>query len=142
MYNSWEFLSVIILEVSALMSLISMMPVLAAAGATDSTASMFSSLLIPVAMLGVLYFVMFRPSQKKQKEEAKMRAAIEVGDEVVTIGGIIGIVVSIKDDTMVIETGTDRSKIRMLRAAIQQNNTPREAAAPAKSAKSAKGDKK
>ena len=52
-----------------------------------------------------------------------MRSALEVGDEITTAGGIIGRVVSLKDDTLVIETGSDRSKIRIARWAVQTNNT-------------------
>ena len=52
-----------------------------------------------------------------------MRSKLEVGDEIVTIGGIIGRVVNIKDETIVIETGSDRSKIRITRWAVQQNNS-------------------
>ena len=66
---------------------------------------------------------MIRPQKKREKEVEKMRSSIEVGDEIVTSGGIIGRVVSIREDTIVIETGSDRSKIRIARWAIQQNNT-------------------
>ncbi len=117
------------------MSFVPYLSLLTADGAPEGAGNMFSSLLVPIAMLVVLYFVMFRPSQKKQKEETKMRSSIEVGDEIVTIGGIVGIVVSIKEDTLVVETGSDRSKIRIQRWAIQQNNTPKEEPAPAKAAK-------
>ena len=106
----------------------SMFTLLSADGGLGSS---FSGLLIPILMIAVLYFIMFRPQQKKAKEEAKMRSAIEVGDDVVTIGGLVGTVVSIKDDTLVLETGSDRSKIRICRWAIQQNTTPKEETAPA-----------
>ena len=66
---------------------------------------------------------MIRPQKKREKEVEKMRSSIEVGDEIVTSGGIIGRVVSIREDTIVIETGSDRSKIRIARWAIQQNNS-------------------
>ena len=52
-----------------------------------------------------------------------LRNSIQVGDEIVTAGGIVGLVVSIKEDTVVIETGNDRSKVRIKRWAIQSNET-------------------
>ena len=69
------------------------------------------------------YFFMIRPQKTKEKKDVAMRNAIEIGDEVVTIGGIIGIVMSIKDDTVVVETGSDRSKIRVKKWSIQSNLT-------------------
>ena len=78
------------------------------------------------AMLVVVYLVMFLPQRKQQKKDAQMRASLDVGDEVLTQGGIIGRVVSLKDDTLVIETGSDRVKIRLLRSAIVANTTPKE----------------
>ena len=115
----------------------------AAAGAAGAAGagSMLISLLPMVLIFVVFYFILIRPQKKRDKETAKMRSNLEIGDEVITIGGIIGRVVSLKDDTLVIETGSDRSKIRFLRSAIQQNNTAAErvaaekAAAPAKNAK-------
>lgn len=64
-------------------------------------------------MLVVIYLIMFLPQRKQQKKEAAMRSALEIGDEILTQGGIIGRVVSLKDDTIVIETGSDRVKIRI-----------------------------
>ena len=74
-------------------------------------------------MIVAFYFILIRPQRKKEKETAKMRDKLEVGDIVTTTGGIIGIVVSIKDDSIVIETGNDRSKIRIKKWAIQSNET-------------------
>ena len=78
-----------------------------------------SFLIIMVGLFVVLYFFMIRPQKKREKEEAAMREAIQVGDEVTTIGGIIGKVVSIKDETFVLETTKDRTKIRFLKGAIR-----------------------
>ena len=72
-----------------------------------------------VILVIVFYFFMLRPQKKRQKQEQEMRNALQVGDEVVTIGGIIGRVVSIKDETILIETGSDRAKIRIQRWAVQ-----------------------
>lgn len=82
--------------------------------------------LVPLVLLFVfLYFIMIRPQKKKEKEAKEMRDNLQIGDEVTTIGGIIGIVVR-KDEktgTVVIETGGDRSKIRVKTWAISENNT-------------------
>ena len=90
----------------------------------------------PIIILIVLfYFLLIRPQKKRDKEVQKMRENIEIADEIVTIGGIIGRVVSIKDDTVVIETASDHSKIRMARWSIQQNITATERAAQEQQAK-------
>ena len=75
---------------------------------------------ILVLMLVVMYFVMIRPQKKKDREDAAMRNNLMVGDEITTIGGIIGRVVSIKDETCVIETSRDCTKIRILKSAISR----------------------
>ena len=67
----------------------------------------------------VFYFFMLRPQKKRQKQEQEMRNTLQIGDEVVTIGGIVGRVVSMKDDSLLIETGSDRAKMRIQRWAIQ-----------------------
>ena len=74
-------------------------------------------------MIVVMYFILIRPQRKKQKEEAKMRDNLQVGDEIVTIGGIVGKVVSMKEDSILIETGADRDKVRIMKWAVQLNNT-------------------
>lgn len=76
-----------------------------------------------VLVFVVMYFMLIRPQRKREKEVQKMRSEIEVGDEVVTSGGIVGRVVSIREDHIIIESGSDRSKIRIMRWAIQSNNT-------------------
>ena len=74
-------------------------------------------------LIVVFYFVLIRPQRKRDKEDQKMRNSIQVGDEVITVGGIVGLVVSIKEDTVVIETAGERNKIRIKRWAIQKNET-------------------
>ena len=76
-------------------------------------------LIIMVLMFAVLYFVMIRPQKKQEKKDAEMRQNLAVGDEVTTIGGIIGKVVSIKDETFVLETTKDKTKIRFLKGAVR-----------------------
>lgn len=78
----------------------------------------FLPLIMLVAMLVVMYFFMIRPQKKQERELADMRNNIQVGDEIVTIGGIIGCVVIIKDDKLMLETGNG-SKITILRSAIK-----------------------
>lgn len=83
-----------------------------------SSVSMYSSLIIIVVMFVFMYFVIIRPQRKKDKQQREMLNSLEVGDGVVTIGGIVGRVVSIKDDTVLVETGSDRNKIRFQKSAI------------------------
>lgn len=76
--------------------------------------------LIPMLLIvGVMFFFMFRSQKKQEKEANDMRNNLQIGDEVTTIGGIIGEIVRIKDETVTIETGKDRTKIRILRSAIR-----------------------
>ena len=78
------------------------------------------SLIIPFALIAIVfYFFIIRPQKKQEKEAAQMRDSLQVGDEVTTIGGIIGRVVSIKDETFTLETSRDRTKMRFLRSAIK-----------------------
>ena len=77
-----------------------------------------------ILMLGglllVMYFVMIRPQKKQEKEQNDMRNNLAVGDEITTIGGIIGKIVSIKEETCVIETSHERTKIRILKTAVSR----------------------
>ena len=78
--------------------------------------------LLPFIIIGiiVIFFIMTSRSQKKQEKKVNdMRNNLQVGDEITTIGGIIGKIVSIKEETVTIETGHDRSKIRILRSAVR-----------------------
>ena len=84
-----------------------------------TTTESYISLFFPLAlMLVMLYFMIYRPQKKQEKKDAAMRSSLEIGDQVTTIGGIIGRVVAIKDDTFVLETGADRVKIRFTKNAI------------------------
>jgi len=85
-------------------------------------------ILLLVVMVGVMYFTMIRPQKKRQKEEQAMRDNISIGDEVTTIGGIMGRVVTVKEDSIIIETGADRTKLRIIRTAVGVNNTSQEKA--------------
>ncbi len=113
-----------------------------AASGTTNAAGVGSMLtmLIPLALI-ILFFWLFiiRPEKKRNKEMQDMLSNIQVADEVITNGGIIGRVLSVKEDTVLIETGSDRTKIRVLRSAIAKNNTVHEAPAEAAPAKKKKG---
>ena len=75
--------------------------------------------IVMVVGVGVFfYFFMIRPQKKQEKEINEMRNSLSVGDEITTIGGIIGKVISIRDETVLIETSHDRTKIRLLKSAI------------------------
>ncbi|MCQ4022464.1 preprotein translocase subunit YajC [Ruminococcus sp. zg-924] len=87
--------------------------------------SMWVMILVYVAIFGAIYFFMIRPNSKKKKQEQAMRDNLEIGDEITTIGGIMGKVVSIKEETdsFVIETGADRVKMQFKRWAISTVDT-------------------
>ena len=87
--------------------------------ATDNPFLKWGGIAIIVVLIIVFYFFMIRPQKKQEKKDAEMRNQLQVGDEVTTIGGIIGKVVSIKDETFVLETSKDRTKIRFLKGAIK-----------------------
>ncbi len=103
----------------------------AAADQAAGGASMLSLIIPIVLMVVVFYFFVIRPEKKRNKEMQNMLSNIQVADEVITNGGIIGRVVSVKEDTILIETGSDRTKIRVLKSAIAKNNTVHEAPAEA-----------
>ena len=82
------------------------------------------SSLLTIGMLVLVvvffYFFLIRPQKKQEKEAANMRNSLEIGDEVITIGGIIGQIVKIKGETVTIATGKDRTTLRFLRTAIRE----------------------
>lgn len=88
-----------------------------------------------VVIIIFFYFLMIRPQKKKEKEQNEMRQAVQIGDEIMTIGGIVGFVVKKTEDTVVIETGGDKSKLRIKIWAIQENITISEKLAADKAAK-------
>lgn len=94
------------------------------AASSGSSASAMLTLVLPfVAIFAIMYFFMIRPQRKKEKEAQHMRENISVGDNVTTVGGIVGRVVSVKDDGVVIETGADRNKLLLKKWAIQSVQT-------------------
>lgn len=99
------------------------------AAANVGAASTFAPLLMPLLLLAVLYFMMIRPQRKRDKLTKEMLSQLTVGDKVITIGGINGKIVSIKDDTLVIETGSaaEKSQIKINRWAVREVTKPAEA---------------
>ncbi len=87
---------------------------------------MWSTIIMFVLVIVFFYFLIIRPQKTQEKKEKAMRDSLEIGDEVITNGGIVGIIFSIKDDTVLIETGSDRSKIRVMKWAIAKNLTVHE----------------
>jgi preprotein translocase subunit YajC len=109
---------------------------------------MMSMLLMFGIMFAVMYFMLIRPENKRKKEAEEMRSSIKVGDEISTIGGIVGKVINVKEDKLVIETGADQVRIELLKWAVGTNETAsaraqeeaqkaKEAKAKAKAAKKA-----
>ena len=93
----------------------------------EGSAGIMNIVIMMVLLVG-MYFLMIRPSTKRKKQEDEMRNNIQIGDEIITIGGIIGRVVAIKDEneSFIIETGVDRSKIKIKKWAIATCNTQKE----------------
>lgn len=94
-----------------------------AANSATGKQSPVSMIILMVVLFGAMYFFTIRPQKKKQQQEQQMRDAISVGDEITTIGGIMGRVVTVKEDSLVIETGADRNKMKIARWAVSTNNT-------------------
>ena len=85
----------------------------------STTVTTISTFVMLAAMVAIFYFFMYRPQKKQEKETKSMLDSLQVGDEITTIGGIIGKIVSIKDETVLIETTKDCTKIRILRTAVR-----------------------
>lgn len=83
-------------------------------------------IIMVVILFAVMYFLMIRPQKKRQKEEQELRASLEIGDEIITIGGIVGRVVTIRENDIIIETGSDRTKMKIERWAVNTNKTKAE----------------
>ncbi len=86
---------------------------------TNATKSLLPTLLMIAVVALFFYFVMYLPQKKQDKKNNEMKNSLSVGDEVTTIGGIVGRVISVKEDTFVLETTKDRTKIRFLRSALR-----------------------
>ncbi len=103
----------------------------------------FSMIIMMAVLFAAMYFFTIRPQKKQQKMEQELRENTQIGDEITTIGGICGRVVAVKDDTIVLETGSDRVKIKFKKYAIQTNHTANEKIqAEREAAKAAMAEKK
>ena len=110
---------------------------------TDAMGGMGSTMLMLIMMIAVFYFMLIRPENKRKKEAEQMRSAVKKGDKIVTIGGIVGIVVDVKENKIVMETGADQVRIEFEKWAISTNETAAQnAKAEAKKAQEAKAKAK
>ena len=92
----------------------------AEAANAGGSSSLIPSLIMIVLLVVMLIFFVYRPQKKQEKEKNDMMNSLSVGDEITTIGGIIGKIVSMKDETVLIETSRDCTRIRILRSAISR----------------------
>lgn len=84
----------------------------------EGTSNIMSMVVPMVLLLAIFYFMLIRPENKKKKEMAKMRSELGVGDEITTIGGIIGTICAVKEDSIVIETSADRVRMEFAKWAV------------------------
>lgn len=105
--------------------------------------NMTTSIIMMVALIAVFYFMLIRPENKRKKEAEQLRSSLKEGDMVTTIGGVVGKVVSVKDDKFVLETGADQVRIEFVKWALSTNDTATAAAKEeAKKAEEAKAKEK
>ena len=109
--------------------------------AVDPTAGLGSTILMLAIMFAIFYFMMIRPEKKRKQQAEETRNSVQTGDDVTTIGGIVGKVVSVKDDKFVMETSADQVRIEFAKWAISSNNTA-EAAAQEEAKKAAEAKAK
>lgn len=107
----------------------------------SSTSSSLMMIVPMILIFALMYFMMIRPQKKQQKLEQEMRNNLKIGDEITTIGGIMGRIVTVKDDSLIIETGADRNKMKITRWAVQANNTAMERERQEREAAKAAADK-
>ena len=94
----------------------------------DPASGLGTSVIMMVGMLALMYFMLIRPENKRKKKEEEMRAALKSGDVITTIGGVKGVVVDVKEDKFVLETGADRVRIEFAKFALSENHTASERA--------------
>ena len=98
-----------------------------------------STVIMVVVMIAIIYFLMIRPESKKKKEAAAMRSSLKVGDQITTIGGIVGTICAVKEETIVMETGADRVRIEFTKWAISSKGTQADQNTPAQQEKDKSG---
>ena len=89
---------------------------------TEAT-GMGSTVIMLLLMLGIFYFMLIRPESKRKKKDEEMRSSIRNGDEIITIGGICGTVVDVKEDRIVIETSKDQVRMELMKWSVSSNET-------------------
>ena len=110
---------------------------------TAAPGGLGSTIVMMVAMLGIFYFMLIRPENKRKKEAEQMRSSVRKGDKITTIGGVVGTVVDVKENNIVIETSADQVRIEFAKWAISSNETAAEnAKAEAKKAQEEKAKAK
>ena len=90
----------------------------------DMAGGGMSMILMVVVMIAIFYFLLIRPENKKKKAAAKMRSELAVGDEIITIGGVVGTICAVKEETIVIETSADRVRIEFTKWAVSTKGSP------------------
>lgn len=101
----------------------------------------YTMIIITVGMLALMYFMMIRPENKRKKQAEEMRNSLKKGDEITTIGGIVGKIVMVGEENIVIETSDDRVRMELTKWAVSVNNTQQKAAEAERAAKKNKNNK-
>ena len=92
--------------------------------ATGAEGSAGLGIFLPlILMLAMLYFLMIRPESKRKKQAEEMRSSLKKGDQITTIGGIVGKIVQVTDENIVIETSDDRVRMELTKWAVSTNNS-------------------
>ena len=99
-------------------------PYLFAEASTAAAGGGISTIIMLVAMIAIFYFVIYMPQKKQEKETARMRDNLQIGDEISTNGGILGRIVKIKEDIITIETGSDKNKLKIFKWAVRAVEIP------------------
>ena len=90
--------------------------------AVNGSINMISTLVLLAAMVAIFYFFMYRPQKKQEKETKSMLDSLQIGDEITTIGGMVGKIVDVSGDLITFETGEDRVRIQVTKWAISTNS--------------------
>ena len=101
----------------------------------EASVGVFSPVILLVVMFAFMYFAMIRPENKRKKQAEEMRNNLKKGDQITTIGGIVGKIVMINEETIIIETSDDRVRMELSKWAVSANNTQQAAAEAEKKAK-------
>ena len=91
--------------------------------ASGGSIGLLGTFLPLILLVVVFYFLLIRPENKKKKAAAQMRSALAVGDQITTIGGVVGTVCAVKEETIVIETSSDRVRMEFTKWAVSSRGT-------------------